>query len=222
MIEEEPFRIYLDPQGSIERIRDELRSKLESLNLPTDRSCTEPTDQEIAFSKIYPDAQPWLRRVRHLTEILSEGELAGSLLFYLNKVVKEDALSEQMLTIWMIMDLYANYRVNEINSLARAGAAAKVARTAGPKARSTKLWRVRKIVWQHARQYWQDHPRYQHDASNTAKWIAARVCEDLEANGILPKRGRTEKTIADDIRAGIHNGVFQTGHSGAANGHSGI
>jgi hypothetical protein len=208
MISEDPCQFFLDPNGSIDRLRGELRSKLESLKLPTDLSSLEPTDWEIAFSRIYPNAQTWLRRIHKLTETLSEGDLAGSLLFRLNNLVGEGALTGHLLTIWTIMDLYANYKIAEINSLAIAGVAANQARIAGPKARRTKRQQIRNIVWQHTKQYWRDHPTYKEDASNTAKCIAVSVCKDLKAKKLLPGRGRAEKTIADDILAGIHGGVL--------------
>jgi hypothetical protein len=171
---------------------------------------------------VYPRAQTWLCRIHRLTENLSEGNLAGSLLFYLNEMVKDRALTKHMLTMWMIMDLYGNYKIAEINSLAKAGAAANQARKAGPRTRRTRREEIRNIVCLHTEQYWRDHPTYKGDASNTAKCIAVPVCKDLKAKKLLPTRGRAEKTIADDILAGIRNGVLQSGHSGAANGQSGI
>lgn len=212
------------PSGfdAIDRVCFELRRKLEILDLPTDQTPLVWDESEETDELSFIPALRWLDRIFRSTEPLSEGRVAGELLSRLIHLRAAEGLEKHLSEVVTLMELYANCRVAEINALAASGEAGNVARAAGPAARRSKAQEIREIVWRHTRSYWSENPNYLNSAFNTAQQIASQVRADLDAAGLLPKSGRSEKTIADDIREGIKVGVFQIGHSGASNGQSGI
>jgi hypothetical protein len=213
------------PSGldQIERICSELRMKLKILNLPTDQTPLVWDESENNCDEfLFAPSLRWFGRIIHSTERLSEGRVVGDLLARLIKLRAAEGIEPHLSEIVSAMELYGNCRVAEINALAAVGEASNAARAAGPAARASKSRKIREIVWRHVRIYWRKHPAYLNDAANTAQEIAVEVRAEMETAGVLPKSGRSAKTIAYDIGVGIRTGVFQNGHSGAANGQSGI
>jgi hypothetical protein len=190
------------------------------LDLPTDLTQPSLLVGESGLFGLCPEKLRWLSKILRVTKPLSAARVAGDLLFYLNILVKEEGIEKHLAIISKALELYSNFRIAEINALATAGAVGNAARAAGPAARRAKLQKIREIVWRYTYQYWQEHPAYRHDASNTAKCIAEQVRSVLETEGLLTKAGRSETTIARDIAAGIRAGVFQTGQFGHSNGQS--
>jgi hypothetical protein len=207
-----------------EALREELRSELERLGLPSDRIHywtrvgDEPWRPQTPadLSQTDRDSGRWIAVVNYETEPLSKGRLAGELLWALNVLLDRPQLEEELLgQILIVMQAYLAYAVcGDISKFVTSGIASAKGRQAGPAAKRERAAKRRQIISNCAEEYWLAHVSYRGDADNTAAQIKNGVNEELRNANLLPTRGAlTRKTIADHIRAasgGKHRGVRQS------------
>lgn len=205
-----------NPRKRLEKLRDNLRSRLERLGLPTDLQPSwikigdgEWQPQVGALLNLNPrppfSAAIWIKRVEDLTEPLSEGRRVSQLLFDLHVLLDHRKLTEDDLWIvGRIMDHYFDFQVGgKINQCAITGSKTIKARQSGPLARRRRSAEAREIACQHAEAYWLTQPLYKHHASNTAEQVCREVNDALRKRGLLRKSGKplSNKTIAGYISA---------------------
>ena len=203
----EPTRVRL------ERMCEQLRSRLEEAGLPTDETPDwvrkrggdwEPRSGPKDTSEPLHAYQLWTKRLEQLTEPLTIERAAGELLWDLTQLLDRKDIDDHLWHIEQLMRSYASVRMlGPINSAAADGMAARKARAAGPASRRERAQAVREVIGKHALYYWSVKRIFRNDASNTARSIASGVNVELRKSRLLSlsKKGLSAKTIADHIRA---------------------
>lgn len=211
------------PRELLDSLRDHLRKALENLGLPTDQArvwlCDKggewrPRKEDDLEIQVGQGYSLWTKRVKDLTQPLSRGLLAGELLESLNCLLDRPGIDEHLWHICQVMEDYHSYQVGgNISRLAASGLASQKARATGPLARKRRTAETRQIIWKCVQTFWDKHPAYRGDATNTASRIADLVNAELRELGLLrqPDGRLSNKTISDHIRANSRGQLLRTG-----------
>jgi hypothetical protein len=206
----------LPPRVAFAKYADKLRQLLSDAGYPTDRQPLWIKTTEGEWRPRDPTEPPttdlvwevsWNKRVQMLAPPLTEASIAGELLSGLIDLLNMEGLNDDHLQQFLfVMHEYGRLQVaGPFNLSVHQALEAGKARSKGPEAIKKRADSVREIVMRHAAAFWEAHPTYVRDASNTAASIANAVNEELRLKGLLPKsKGKLSlKTIAEHVRKGF-------------------
>lgn len=184
----------------------QLRTHLESKQLPTDKSPVLPLELDHGYVPeehgIVADEDLWFEMAEASTEPLTEDRLKAELL-HAAKCLLARFDKEELSDIFRAMRLYHLHQANEeLNPLVLDGEASRVGRSMGPAKRKEKARALRELIIAIAQEFWRRNPELRSRTVHTAKKITDEVNEAIKCRG-LDSSPLEYDTIAKHIRRAL-------------------